>query len=137
MLSEGAMSIREVADACGVSVRALRYYEQIGLIRPNGRNLSGQRYYSPEIVGDVQVICAYKRMGFRLRDIPGFCEKCSNCGECTRPGLDHTTIMWNLLEARKRRITKLISSLQGDLARVEHGLAVLRQEPRKASCEPD
>jgi len=130
------MSIREVADACGVSVRALRYYEQIGLIRPIGRNVSGQRYYTPEIMGDVQVICAYKQMGFRLRDIPGFCEKCANCGECTRPELGHTTTMRNLLEARKQRITKLISNLQGDLARVEHGLAVLRQEPRDAAREP-
>ena len=127
------MSIREVADECEISARTLRYYEQLGLIRPAGRTESGRRYYTPEVIADVKVVSCYKQMGFRLRDLPGFCEKCSGCGECGSPEPGRNRVMLSLLTARKERITKLLSGLQNDLARVEHGLAVLQQEPQDAA----
>jgi DNA-binding transcriptional MerR regulator len=47
-MSDG-VRIGELAALCGVSTRALRYYEQQGLIRPE-RAVNGYRVYGPEQV---------------------------------------------------------------------------------------
>ncbi|WP_069386521.1 MerR family transcriptional regulator [Cellulosimicrobium cellulans] len=49
------MRIGEVAALAGVSVRALRYYEEQGLLVA-GRSASGQRQYTPEAVDRVKFI---------------------------------------------------------------------------------
>ena len=49
------MRIGEVATLAGVSVRALRYYEEQGLLVAE-RSISGQRHYAPEAVDRVRFI---------------------------------------------------------------------------------
>ncbi|WP_454048684.1 MerR family transcriptional regulator [Cellulomonas sp. Marseille-Q8402] len=49
------MRIGEVAAQAGVSVRALRYYEEQGLLTAE-RSPSGQRRYTPEVVARVGFI---------------------------------------------------------------------------------
>lgn len=49
------MRIGEVASQAGVSVRALRYYEEQGLLQAE-RSASGQRRYLPEAVDRVRFI---------------------------------------------------------------------------------
>ena len=42
-------TIGEMAKVCGISARQLRYYDQIGVIRPNYRNPdNGYRYYTED-----------------------------------------------------------------------------------------
>ncbi len=45
---EGLLSIGEAATRAGVSQRALRYYQEIGLITPSGCTAGGLRRYSEE-----------------------------------------------------------------------------------------
>ncbi len=49
------MRIGELAQRTGVSVRALRYYEEQGLLTPE-RSKSGQRQYSEKAVDRVRLI---------------------------------------------------------------------------------
>ncbi|MDX3853103.1 MerR family transcriptional regulator [Streptomyces sp. AK02-01A] len=49
------MRIGELADRAGVSTRALRYYEEQGLLRPQ-RTASGQRVYPESAVDRVGLI---------------------------------------------------------------------------------
>ncbi|WP_217167757.1 MerR family transcriptional regulator [Streptomyces sp. AC512_CC834] len=49
------MRIGEVAAAAGVSARALRYYEEQGLLRPE-RTAGGQRTYPQSAVDRVKII---------------------------------------------------------------------------------
>lgn len=49
------MRIGEVAALAGVSARALRYYEEQGLLAAE-RSASGQRHYAPEAVDRVRFI---------------------------------------------------------------------------------
>ena len=39
------MTIKEMSELTGVSARALRYYDEIGLFHPNGRSEAGYRLY--------------------------------------------------------------------------------------------
>jgi DNA-binding transcriptional MerR regulator len=62
------MRIGEVADRAGVSTRALRYYEEQGLIAPD-RTGSGQRTYAESAVERVQMIQQFFTAGLPSRTI--------------------------------------------------------------------
>lgn len=65
-------SIGEVSKICNVSRKALRYYDQIGLIAPDYINEeNGYRYYSEDTLLYVPVLKYYKQMGFKLEEMQG------------------------------------------------------------------
>lgn len=57
------MLIGELAERAGTSTRALRYYEEQGLLAPD-RSPSGYRIYAPEAVLQVRRIRALLAAGF-------------------------------------------------------------------------
>lgn len=62
------MRIGELAQACGLSREALRFYEQQGLIRAR-RLPNGYRDYPPEVLMLVQYIRTAQQLGFTLAEI--------------------------------------------------------------------
>lgn len=64
---ERHLSAAEAAKALGVSTRALRLYEQKGLVRPL-RTASGWRAYGPEALARLHQVLALKALGFTLAD---------------------------------------------------------------------
>lgn len=63
-------SIGQTCEMCNVTPRTLRYYEKIGLLRPDRvRDGSGYRYYSMETMERVQIIRYYHEEGFSLDTI--------------------------------------------------------------------
>ncbi|WP_205700711.1 MerR family transcriptional regulator [Croceicoccus sediminis] len=62
--------IQEVAEMLGVTQRALRFYEDNGLISP--QRVSGTRIYSRRDMGRMQLILRGKRLGFSIREIREF-----------------------------------------------------------------
>ena len=63
------MHIGEFAKQAGVSVRAIRYYEELGLIHPDKRSRGGFRLYGPENHKRLAVINFLKEMGLSLIEI--------------------------------------------------------------------
>jgi len=61
--------IGKLAEAVGVSVQAVRYYERLGLLPPAQRTSSGYRVYSPETVDRLRFIRQSQAVGFRLDEI--------------------------------------------------------------------
>ena len=49
-------TIQELAHLSGVTTRALRWYDKIGLLRPSGRTDGGYRLYGPMEVDRLQNI---------------------------------------------------------------------------------
>ena len=62
------LSIGELAERTGVAPTALRYYDELGLVRPALRE-SGQRRYAPTAVAQVGVILLFREVGFSLAEI--------------------------------------------------------------------
>ncbi len=62
-------SIKELADLAGISTRTLRYYDEIGLLKPSQINSSGYRVYESKEVDLLQQILLYKSMDMKLEDI--------------------------------------------------------------------
>jgi MerR family transcriptional regulator, mercuric resistance operon regulatory protein len=73
-LSESGLRSGEVADAAGVNIQTLRYYERRGLLHEPDRTLGGHRLYPPEAVTVLRVIKAAQRLGFTLDEVADLLE---------------------------------------------------------------
>ncbi len=66
------ITIGKMSKACQVSIKTLRWYDQIGLLKPEHTDeKTGFRYYSSEQIEQVLLIRRYKRFGFSLSEIAG------------------------------------------------------------------
>ncbi|WP_179777981.1 MerR family transcriptional regulator [Amycolatopsis endophytica] len=63
------MQIGEVADRTGLSLRTIRYYEEVGLVVPSARSQGGFRLYTDPDVDRLQVIKRMKPLGFQLEEM--------------------------------------------------------------------
>lgn len=61
--------IGEAAQRAGVSVRALRHYDQLGLLAPSRVTQAGYRYYDEAALLRLEQILYFKELGFSLEEI--------------------------------------------------------------------
>ena len=66
---EKLYSIGEVSKICNVSKKALRYYDEIGIISPDVVSSNYYRYYSRKSLLDLTIVKYYKQMGFKLEEM--------------------------------------------------------------------
>jgi DNA-binding transcriptional MerR regulator len=62
------LSIGELSERTGVPASALRYYDELGLVRPAAR-AAGRRRYAASAVRDVGLILFMREIGFSLAEI--------------------------------------------------------------------
>lgn len=94
------MRIGEVAVAAGVSTRALRYYEEQGLLASD-RSPSGQRHYSEAAVERVRWIQALYAAGLSSKAITGLLP-CVHTGVATPQMLIQLAIERDRIDAQVR-----------------------------------
>ena len=97
-------SIQELARLAGVTTRTLRWYDQIGLLKPGRVAESGYRYYGDAQVDRLQDILYYRALGVELAQIK----------ECLDdPALDRLAALRShlaALETEQERLNGLIRS---------------------------
>src|SRR5688572_11863076 len=62
-------TIGELARAAGVATSTIRYYERLGLLKPDARTRSNYRTYSAKTADRLQFIRSAQASGFSLSDI--------------------------------------------------------------------
>ncbi|WHY01744.1 MerR family transcriptional regulator [Neobacillus sp. DY30] len=62
-------TIQKLANLAGVSTRTLRYYDEIGILKPARINSSGYRIYGQAEVNTLQQILFYRELGVGLDSI--------------------------------------------------------------------
>ncbi|MDF2614998.1 MAG: transcriptional regulator, MerR family protein [Clostridia bacterium] len=62
-------TVQKLASLAGVSTRTLRYYDEIGILKPARINSSGYRIYGMTEVDRLQQILFYRELGVGLEDI--------------------------------------------------------------------
>lgn len=62
-------TVRQLANLAGVSPRTLRYYDQIGLLKPGATSEAGYRLYGAAEVERLQQILFYRELGLELEQI--------------------------------------------------------------------
>lgn len=78
------MTIKEMSELTGVSARALRYYDEIGLFHPNGRSEAGYRLYDEKELEVLRQILYFRELDIPLRTIKEIIEN---------PALDRKSIL--------------------------------------------
>ncbi|WP_270887212.1 MerR family transcriptional regulator [Pedococcus sp. 5OH_020] len=63
------LTVGQVAEQLGITVRTLHHYDEIGLLRPSERSASGYRLYTDADVTRLQHVVVYRRLGFTLEDV--------------------------------------------------------------------
>ena len=63
------MHIGELADRTGLSLRTLRHYDEIGLLKASGRSEGGFRLYTASDLSRLMLIRRMKPLGFTLEEM--------------------------------------------------------------------
>ncbi len=63
------LSVHEVSELCGVSIRALHHYDRIGLLSPDEVTPAGYRLYGETALSRLQQIMFYRELDFSLKEI--------------------------------------------------------------------
>ena len=118
--TESLIRIGQVAHGAGVSVRAVRYYEQQGLLRAE-RSPSGQRLYSSDAVARVRFFQQMYAAGLSSRNI-------AELLPCIDSG--HTDVDQRaMLRAERDRIQARVDDLQTALDRLDEVIEVTATHP--------
>lgn len=124
----GVMRIGEAAAAAGCTPRALRLYEQRGLLPPPGRTASGQRDYRPAEVARLRVIRELLGSGFTIEDLRSCADRLHlltqdpppRCGAADAPEGSGSGVVGRRLAILDAEIDRL-TRLREDLARRAFG----------------
>jgi MerR family transcriptional regulator, copper efflux regulator len=121
------MRIGDAAAAAGTTPRALRFYEQEGLLPPARRTPTGQRRYGPGEVARVRVIRELLSLGLTVADLRGCADRLALLdagalpayaapgGACSRPsGIAERRLA--TLDAEIARLTGLRDRLAAQLS---------------------
>ena len=114
-------TIGRLAEAAGVNVETVRYYERRGLLEAPPRTPSGYRQYTEEALWRLNFIARAKELGFTLREV-----------EQLVAGRTPSTV----LEATRAKLQAVVEQ-QNDLATVRDRLEVLARlcESGDQDCE--
>nr|WP_230322980.1 MerR family transcriptional regulator [Cellulomonas hominis] len=63
------MQIGEVAERTGLSLRTIRYYGEVGLVRPSARTHGGFRLYTEPDIARLELIKRMKPLDFSLDEM--------------------------------------------------------------------
>jgi MerR family copper efflux transcriptional regulator len=88
-MTEPTMQIGEVSERIGLSLRTIRYYEEVGLIAPSARSQGGFRLYTERDASRLQLVKDMKPLGFSLdemRDLLGVLDELDGTGAAGAAG---------------------------------------------------
>lgn len=106
------MKTGEVADAAGVNIQTLRYYERRGLLTEPPRRESGYRMYTSDAVGVVRFVKRAQELGFTLTEVEELLEMSAGGPENCDAAHDLATQKIGELGAKIASLKAMRSSLQ-------------------------
>lgn len=71
----GELTVGEVAERFGITVRTLHHYDDIGLLIPSRRGASGYRVYTSTDLTRLSQIIVYRRLELSLTEIAGLLDE--------------------------------------------------------------
>jgi DNA-binding transcriptional MerR regulator len=110
------LSPAQMADACGVPLDTLRYYEREGLLSGVERTPGGQRRYQPEDVAWVAVLRCLRVTALPIREMRRF-------AELVRAGDAGIAESVALPTRHREDVLRRITELQDALVVIDHKLA--------------
>ena len=119
-MPDGLLGVAEVGRRTGLSRKALRHYEELGLVSPATRTDAGYRLYDSEALRRIELVNRAKVLGLRLSEAKEFLHVAEGCCGDHHPEL--ADLVEKKLDETERRIAEL-QSLRGTLTSVLDRLA--------------
>jgi DNA-binding transcriptional MerR regulator len=98
-------TVKQMSQLAGVSSRTLRYYDQVGLLKPSSMGSNGHRYYEEDTLLIMQQILFYREMGLSLENIKAI---------LTHPAFDVLAALRShreALQGQVRRLNRLLHTV--------------------------
>ncbi|HEV2614477.1 MAG TPA: MerR family transcriptional regulator [Gammaproteobacteria bacterium] len=108
-------TVKKLATLSGISIRTLRHYDTIGLLKPAYYGDNHYRYYEEEQILMLQQILFYRELGFPLNEI----QRIISCD-------DFNTI--DALMSHKQILAQSLDRTQKLIKTIDHTIAHLRGE---------
>lgn len=105
---EDLLTVGQVAERLGVTVRTLHHYDEVGLVRPSERSAAGYRLYTAEDLTRLQHVVVYRRLGFALEEVAQL--------------LDHPESVEQHLRRQRDAVTQRMAELQALVAAIDTAL---------------
>ena len=115
-------TVKDLASLTGLTPRTLRYYDSIGLLRPQRGRDNDYRLYGPGEVDRLQQILLYRDMGLPLEEIKKLLDA---------PGFDREAALREHLQRlreRRREVDALIHAVQATLHTIKGGTTMNDKE---------
>lgn len=117
-----AYTIQELANLSGVSTRTLRYYDEIGLLKPARTNEAGYRFYEQQQVDLLQQILFYRALDMKLATIQGIIQA---------PDFQHKMALEThrvALLQRKEQLEKLLQTVERTIQSLEEEIPMTNEK---------
>ena len=109
-MNEKLLTINKLAKLCGITVRTLHYYDEIGLLCPNSIATNGYREYDQKNLIRLQEILFFKELDIPLKEIKSIIDN---------PSYNKQKALTNhkkLLTLKKDRLDRIIKLVDDNLS---------------------
>lgn len=118
------LKIGDFSSKVNIPVKTLRYYDEIGILKPNlVDKFTGYRYYDDDNLLDVQTIKLLKSLGFSLKEIKEYFDALNSDGggvsEILERKSDEILETLEKLEKRYDMINALKRKMRGKVLKLE------------------
>ncbi len=127
MSSHQLLQIGEAAESVGLSLRTVRYWEEIGLVTPSTRSSGGFRLYSDDDLHRLLVVKAMKPLGLTLeemRELLDLIDAAAAPGDSSSSSRDG---VFDRLEMLAQRVQDQVERMEKDATDARVLLAELRE----------
>jgi DNA-binding transcriptional MerR regulator len=138
-MTEPTMHIGEVAERIGLSLRTIRYYEEVGLITPSARTQGGFRLYTEADATRLQLVKDMKPLGFSLDEMRDLLGVLDQLGDVQTPAATHDHLIERLAMYRVAADARC-DALRGKLRIAESFAGTLRHRltsHREQTAQPN
>jgi DNA-binding transcriptional MerR regulator len=120
-------TISQLAHAAEVPITTVRYYERVGLVRPEDRSAGNYRLYSDESLQKLKFIRTAQAIGFTLDDVKALLSAPDSSAASCRQ-------VQSLIEARLAEVAQRLKDLRHVQQVLKSALAKCRETERVDCC---
>lgn len=120
------LTVGQVAERLGVTVRTLHHYDEVGLLRPSARSHAGYRLYTDEDLERLQSAVVYRRLGFPLEQVRRLLDE-----EDERALVSHLRRQRDAVSSRIEELQDLVEAIDRALAKERIGVRLTKEEQRE------
>ena len=118
------LTVGQVAEELGVTVRTLHHYDEIGLVEPSERSRAGYRLYTADDLTRLQHVVVYRRLGFGLEEVRLLLDHPEGVEE-------HLRRQRAAVAERLEEMRELVAAIDKALEREGSGMRLTKEEQRE------